>query len=159
MNTRKLLITAFSILVLGTSSAFAQGIGVGGQLLSPTGVSIKAPIGEISAITGAVGFFVSDNFNNATIEANYILYRGSERFNVDSGSLRPYFGGGLSLGLAENSDATLSFRVPFGIEYGLESAPVEIYMDIGPDIGLTPNVDLSLDSSLGFRIFFGNKSE
>lgn len=159
MNTRKLLIAAFSILVLGTSSAFAQGIGIGGQLVSPTGISIKAPVGETSAITGAVGFFVSDNFKSTTIEANYILYRGSDRFNVDSGSLRPYFGGGLSLGLAENTDERLSLRVPFGIEYGLESAPVEIYMDIGPTVGLTPNVDLGLDSSLGFRIFFGNKSE
>ncbi len=154
MNTRKLLTTAFAVLVFGTASTFAQGIGIGGQLLSPTGVSVKAPIGETSAITGAVGFFVSDNFKNAVIEANYIMYRGSERFNVDSGSLNPYFGGGLSLGLAENTDATLSLRVPFGIEYGLESAPVEIYMDIGPDIGITPNVDLGLDSSLGFRIFF-----
>ena len=159
MNFRKLLITAFVPLLMGTATSHAQGIGIGGQLLSPTGISVKAPLGENSAITGAVGFFVSDNFKNSTIEANYILYRGSERFNVDSGSLRPYFGGGLSLGLAENTDARLSLRVPFGIEYGLESAPVEIYMDIGPNVGLTPNVDLVLDSSLGFRIFFGNKSE
>lgn len=129
-------------------------LGLGGELLSPVGLSYKVSINEKSAITGAFGFFLSDGVNNAVLETNYILYKDNENINIGSGELQPYFGGGLAFNFATSSDIAVALRVPFGIEYKIDNTPIEVYMDVGPYLVLTDPLSFSLDSSLGFRYRF-----
>ena len=159
MKSRITLIAVLSFIVVSTSSVLAQDKGsfaLGGQLISPVGVSGKYALSEKSSITSVLGFFASDGYKEISFELNFIMYANSDKYNVGSGTLKPYWGGGLTLGANDfgSSDADFGLRVPFGIEYVLEDAPVEIYMDIGPAVGLSPNVDFGLDSSLGFRFYF-----
>ena len=159
MKSRFTLLAILSFIMVSTSSLFAQDKGkfaVGGQLISPVGVTAKYALSESSSLTGVLGFFASDSYKSLSFEANYIMYFGSENYNVGSGELNPYWGGGITLGFddVDGNDATFGLRVPFGIEYGIEDAPIEIYMDIGPTVGISPDVDFGFDSSLGFRFFF-----
>jgi|AntRauTorckE6833_2_1112554.scaffolds.fasta_scaffold01112_3 hypothetical protein len=148
-------IVVLSIVSLTSLNSFAQEkLGIGGELISPVGLSYKISINEKSAITGAFGFFLSDGFNNAILETNYTLYRDNENINIGSGQLHPYFGGGLAFNFATSSDVSVALRVPFGIEYKIDSTPIEIYMDVGPYLVLTDPLSFSLDSSLGFRYRF-----
>ncbi len=155
MKTRFLIATLSTVFLLTTSSSFAQdGVGVGGELISPVGLSYKVPINESSAVTGALGLFVTDGFNSSRFEINYLSYRDNEDINIASGDLNPYIGAGLSFRFAENLDPTVSLRVPFGIEYMIDNSPIEVYMDIGPFLTVTDPLSFSFDSSLGFRYRF-----
>lgn len=155
MKTRFLIAVLSTVFMFTTSNSFAQdGVGLGGELLSPTGISYKVPINESSAITGAFGLFVTDGFNNSRIEVNYLSFRDNESINIGSGDLSPYIGAGLSFRFAEGLDPAVSLRVPFGIEYMIDNSPIEIYMDIGPFLTVTDPLSFSFDSSLGFRYRF-----
>ena len=155
MKTRFLIAALSAVFILTTTKTHAQdGIGLGGELLSPTGISYKVPINESSAVTGALGVFLTDGFKSSVIEINYLSYRDNENINIGSGDLAPYIGGGLSFRFAENQDASVSIRVPFGIEYMIDNSPIEIYMDIGPFLTVTDPLSFTFDSSLGFRYRF-----
>ncbi len=144
-----------TILLIAPGSAHAQNdIALGGELISPVGLSYKFGISDNSAITGALGFFVTDGANSAAFEINYLSYRNPENVNIRSGDLSPYVGLGLSFGSASNSDETLSIRVPVGLEYAIDNSPFELYMDIGPFVTVTDPLAFTFDSSLGFRYRF-----
>ncbi|MEQ9310288.1 MAG: hypothetical protein RLN90_12610 [Balneolaceae bacterium] len=155
MKSRFLTFVLLAFFLLTTNQAFSQdGIGIGGELLSPVGISYKVPINETSAITGAWGIFLTDGFTSSTFEANYLLYRESDNIRIGSGDLSPYLGGGLSFVFRKNADARVALRVPFGIEYKIDNTPFEIYMDVGPYLVVTDPLSYSFDSSLGFRYQF-----
>tara|TARA_R110000868_G_scaffold304437_16_gene565268 strand:- start:51047 stop:51517 length:471 start_codon:yes stop_codon:yes gene_type:complete len=155
MKTRFLTFVLSTVFLLTANHTFAQdGVGLGGELASPTGLSYKVPINASSAITGAWGVFLTDGFTSSTFEVNYLMYRENENFNIGSGNLSPYIGGGLSFVFRKNADAQVALRVPFGIEYKIDNAPIEIYMDIGPYLVVTDPLSYSFDSSLGFRYRF-----
>ncbi|GAB5408626.1 MAG: hypothetical protein BalsKO_09910 [Balneolaceae bacterium] len=155
MKTRFLTLVLSTVFMVTTSQAFAQdGIGLGGELISPTGVSFKVPINESTAITGAWGVFLSDGFTSSTFEVNYLMYRSSNEITIESGNFSPYIGGGLAFVFREKADAQIALRIPFGIEYKIDNAPFEIYMDIGPYLVVTDPLSYSFDSSLGFRYRF-----
>ncbi len=155
MKTRVFTFIIAAIFSIGANQLFAQeGIAVGGELISPTGISYKVSLNESSAITGAWGVFLSDAFNTSTFEVNYLMYRETDSISIGSGDLSPYIGGGLAFVFRKNADAQVALRVPFGIEYKIDNAPFEIYMDIGPYLVVTDPLSYSFDSSLGFRYHF-----
>ncbi len=152
--------TIFSLLVLtilltAPGSVQAQNdIALGGELISPVGVSYKFGISDNSAITGAFGFFITDGANSAAFEVNYISFRNPDNVNIGSGDLSPYLGLGLALGSRSNSNETISVRIPAGLEYKIDNSPFELYMDIGPFVTVTDPLAITFDSSLGFRYRF-----
>lgn len=155
MKTRTLTLVIALLLLITGSSAYAQSsFSLGGELISPVGASAKIDVNENSAITGAFGFFISESFNNATLELNYLFFPENDDINIQSGNLSPYIGGGLAFRFTENTDTQVALRVPVGLQYEIDDTPFEVYMDIGPYINLTTNVTFSLDSSLGFRYQF-----
>jgi hypothetical protein len=155
MKTRFLTVVLSTVFMFTATQSFAQdGVGLGGELLSPVGLSFKVPINESSAITGAFGFFVTDGFNNSRVEINYLSFINNDNIDIGSGDLNPYIGAGLSFRFAEGLDPSVSLRVPFGIEYIIDNSPIEVYMDIGPFLTVTDPLSFSFDSSLGFRYRF-----
>lgn len=152
--------TIFSLLVLtilltAPGSIQAQGNNaLGGELLSPVGLSYKFGINDNSAISGALGLLISDGPNSAVFEINYLSFQDSDNINLGSGDLTPYLGLGLSFRTSSNSGETISIRVPVGMEYEIDNSPFEIYMDIGPFVTVTDPLAFTFDSSLGFRYRF-----
>lgn len=155
MKTRFLIAALSYVFMLTSTQIFAQdGIGLGGELLSPTGISYKVPINESSAITGALGFLIAEFGSNAMITANYIYFLDNENINLESGKLSPYIGAGLWFQIIDDFDNQSGLQIPFGIEYEIDNAPIEVYMDIGPFVRFNDPVFLTLSSSLGFRYRF-----
>ena len=153
----KKLLFSFVILTVLAASPTLQaqnGIALGGELISPVGISYKFDVTGNSAITGAFGVLLSDGANSATFEVNYLSFQDPGNVNIRSGDLSPYFGLGLALRSSSNSDETLSVRIPVGMEYRIDDSPFEIYMDIGPYITVTDPLLFTFDSSLGFRYRF-----
>lgn len=154
MNMRFLTVVLSTIFLLTANQTLAQdGIGIGGELLSPTGISYKVPINESSAITGAFGIFLTNGSNQATIEINYTNYRDSYDIDIGSGNLLPYISAGLFINLIENN-STISVQIPVGIEYQIDNSPFEIYMDMGPFLLVDDPYFFTFNSSLGFRYRF-----
>lgn len=155
MKTRFLTVVLSTVFMFTATQSFAQdGVGLGGELLSPTGLSYKIPINETSSINGGLGFFVTDFNSSLILEANYVIYRDSDNINVGSGDLVPYFGGGVYVTFNSDIDSQLAIQIPFGIEYRVDSSPIEVYMDIGPLLTLTDPMIFRATSSLGFRYRF-----
>jgi hypothetical protein len=78
-------------------------------------------------------------------------------FRVSSGKLPLYVGVGGRLKIKNNKgndDNRFGIRVPLGIVYMLESAPVDVFLEIAPILDLTPKTDVSVNGGLGFRYFF-----
>jgi hypothetical protein len=155
MKTRFLIAVLFAVCMLTTSKTHAQdGIGLGGELFSNTGLSYKIPVNESSAVTGAFGFLLTENGSQATLDVGYTLYLDNDNINIESGRLSPYAGGELTLQFIDGADTQVGIAIPFGLEYQIDNAPVEIYMDIGPFVRFNDPLYLTPTSSLGFRYRF-----
>lgn len=142
------------ILTIPNTASGQEKIGVGGQLFSPTGITLKADLDNRVAVTGVTGFVLRDDFSSITLQANLILKNKPDDIEVDLGEMYFYYGGGIQVTLQETFANTFSIRAPIGIEYEFESNPLGIYMDLAPVIDVEPNVVFYLSSSLGFRYYF-----
>ncbi len=152
MNIKSIILSLF--LIAASTSLFAQdGIGLGGEI-TPAGISYKVPINENSAITGALGFFLTESRSLVNIKANYIYFLDTENIDIESGELSPYIGAGIFFQIINDFDNQFGMQIPFGIEYEIDNAPIEIYMDIGPFVRFNDPLYLTLSSSLGFRYRF-----
>jgi hypothetical protein len=152
----KLLSTLSLFILLGfSSSTFAQNtLYLGGELLSPVGVTAKADINEEYSLTSSLGFYLSEGNNNARLEITLQRYLPYEDISVESGELLPYAGVGLAFYFSDVTDEQIALRVPVGLEYKIEDTPFEIYMDVGPYLNIVDSFSFSFDSSLGFRYKF-----
>jgi hypothetical protein len=48
----------------------------------------------------------------------------------------------------------LGVRVPFGIEYLLEDAPVDFFLEVAPLLDVAPETELRVNGAFGVRYFF-----
>lgn len=150
----KLSILAAIIILISSAELYAQneGLGVGGQLVDPAGITAKFTLSETSAITAFTAFNINEFSNSLLLQANLIL-NGNTNYNPESGILRPYYGLGVNTQLREVGDAIVGLRIPLGLEYHIENQPVEVYTDIAPTLDVTPNTAFYFSGSLGIRIF------
>jgi hypothetical protein len=76
---------------------------------------------------------------------NYIL-------DMDQGKLPVYYGIGAKLLLA--SELGVGIRVPVGLVYLFESAPVDMFAELVPGLDLLPGTGFGMDAAIGVRYFF-----
>ncbi len=161
---RWMLVFLFAFLYLGSSRAVAQGqgqFGFGLILGEPTGISWKYRIDHLHAIDGAIGFAP---FDRARIHIDYLwLFRP---FRDPNFSLHFGIGGAIGFGSSETvftrhgntyfaQSGTLGFglRVPFGINYAIPRAPLELFFEIAPLVIVTPSGGAGVDFGLGVRFY------
>lgn len=147
---KKLFLFAFvSLFSLGV---FAQDSGLGLGLIfgEPTGLSAKMWTSERTAIDAAVAWsFVGSGWLH--IHADFLMHN-FDLINVSEGSLPVYFGVGAYLGLA--SDLGLGARVPVGLAYHFEGAPVEVFFELAPGLALLPEIKFYIGGGIGARYYF-----
>jgi len=74
---------------------------------------------------------------------------------VDKGRLPFYYGIGGRMKFSENNnDNFIGVRVPFGLAYIFETAPVDIFFELVPVLDLAPDTDFDFNAALGVRYFF-----
>ncbi len=154
MNRIKIHTILFAVLFgfLSTITVFAQqhNFGLGIILGEPTGLSLKLWTGNSTAFDGAVAwsFGKNDAFH---IHGDFLVHN-YKLIKVSKGRLPVYYGIGGRIKMEEESK--LGVRIPVGLNYLFEDAPLDIFLEIVPVLELIPATDFSMNAAIGIRFFF-----
>lgn len=128
---------------------FGAGIIIG----EPTGASVKYWLNSKMAVDGAAGWSTHDH-SNLFLQGD-LLWHNFEVFPVPQGRLPLYIGaGGFVRFRDDNRDNQAGVRVPVGVSYMFENAPVDIFAEIAPALDLTPDIRGEITGGIGVRFWF-----
>jgi outer membrane protein OmpA-like peptidoglycan-associated protein len=137
----------------------AKDIGIGMKIGEPLSLNLKYWMTDKIAICGDVGtgWGGADaddylNFSVSPVVACDLLYHLTF-FNLSSGELPLYAGLGLRYFLG-NDDEDLGIRVPLGITYIFDTAPIDIFLEWAPTYVLEYE-EFKQSAGIGFRYYFG----
>lgn len=135
---------------LGGGDATVNIIGAGVILGEPTGLTAKVWLEQGLALDAAVAWaFVEES--SLYIHSN-ALYHFRVLDTTGGNFLTPYVGGGVAFRFRD--DLNIGLRIPVGISWLLDVAPVEIFAEIAPGVGIIPETDFELGAGLGARYYF-----
>lgn len=143
-----------SIVALFSLGLFAQnsGFGLGAVFGEPTGLSAKLWTSEKTAIDAAAAWsFAGNNGGFFHIHADFLIHNFN-LITVSEGQLPLYFGIGAFMDFA--SELGLGIRVPIGLAYHFESAPLDVFAEIAPGLSLLPGTDFYFGGGIGIRYYF-----
>jgi len=146
----KYKVILFTILFLSAANAQSKGIGLGLIVGEPTGISFKYWTGSTTAFDAALAWsFVDEGAFH--IHGDYIFHNFT-LITIPEGKLPFYYGIGARIKTA--NDTKLGVRVPLGLAYLFNSAPIDIFLEIVPILDLTPKTDFAINAALGARYYF-----
>lgn len=125
-------------------------VGVGFIAGDPTGISGKIWLSNTNALDLIAGFSTSSEY--IELRADYVWHEFS-LFPVKSGQLPLYYGMGLGTAIARNAPV-LSVRGVVGIEYLFATAPLDVFLELGPGAAIIPDSRFDFSGGLGMRFFF-----
>jgi hypothetical protein len=152
----RLALFAALTLILFCAAAQAQdeGFGLGVILGEPTGISWKAWSGSRTAVDGAVAWSFE---KEAALHLHAdLLWHNFGPVKADRGEFNLYYGIGGRVKFEDGSK--LGVRVPLGLGYLFDTAPMDFFIEIVPILDLAPETDFSLNAALGVRYFFGRST-
>ena len=118
----------------------------------PTGISVKSWTGSTTAFQGAVAWSFSSS-GALHIYADYIFHDFHILEIEGAGKLPVYYGIGAKVKF-KTEDTRLGVRVPLGIGYLLQNAPVDFFLEVVPILNLTPSTSFTINAATGARYFF-----
>ena len=155
MTKIQILIAFILITAVSLTSAAENGhgnFGLGVILGEPTGLSGKLWTGGKTAFDGAIAWSTDQNAN-LHLHLDYLIH--NYRFNVDEVNLPFYYGIGGRMKFSENdNDDFIGVRVPLGVAYMFDKAPIDLFFEIVPILDLAPDTDFDLNGAIGARYFF-----
>ena len=153
--TRSIIIGLLGVMILAGSAAAQGNFGLGIILGEPTGVSAKLWITERTAIDAAAAW----SFSNETafhLHADY-LFHNFDLISVEKGKLPVYFGIGGRVKFEDES--LIGVRIPVGLAYFFDGAPIDIFLEVVPILDLAPDTEFTANAAVGIRYFFGQVAE
>ena len=150
MKKIKCTVILFIILFLSVANAQSKGIGLGLIVGEPTGISFKYWTGSTTAFDAALAWSFIDE-GAFHIHGDYIFHNFT-LITIPEGKLPFYYGIGARIKTA--NDTKLGVRVPLGLAYLFNSAPIDIFLEIVPILDLTPKTDFAINAALGTRYYF-----
>jgi hypothetical protein len=129
------------------SGSFAAGVILG----EPTGLSLKQWLGGMSAIDAAAAWSF-EHEGAFHVHIDYLIHKPS-RMEGEAGKVMFYFGLGGRV-KAEEEDSRVGMRVPIGLEYLMDQAPLDLFFEVAPIIDLAPATELRVNGGLGIRYVF-----
>jgi hypothetical protein len=151
-------VTIVTLILTLSANAFAQDkFGLGLILGEPTGLSLKYWFDTERAIDGAVAWSYSEN-DSLQLHADYLIHN----YDVfDTKELPFYCGLGARLKFKEDDGRgrnehhdIFGIRIPLGVTYVFDEAPVDLFFEIVPVLDLAPDIELDLNAAVGLRIYF-----
>jgi hypothetical protein len=158
---KRKICTIWLLLLLASTAAAAQdaGFGLGVIIGEPTGLSGKYWLTRRTAVDFAAAWSFADD-GSLHLHGDWLMHR-FDLIPVDEGSLPLYFGIGGRLRFSEDNgfgdsgdDVGLGLRIPVGLDYLFEAAPLDAFLEIVPILDLIPDSDVSLNASIGIRYWF-----
>lgn len=148
------LLAVFITLSLNTISHAQDAdkdLGIGFMVGEPTGLTAKSWTGNGNAIDVGVAWSFG-RYDAITLQADYLWHNYNIFSEVDEGSLPLYYGIGGRLVLGEN-DSYIGARIPVGINYLFEDAPIGLFLEAAPILNVAPSTDFDIDGTLGVRFY------
>ncbi len=147
-----------TFLLIDSAQGQSRGFGLGLILGEPTGLSAKAWLDDQSALDFAAAWSLEGR-NSFQLHADYL--RHAFVIDVNKGSLPLYYGIGARVLILEDrdrfdddDDVRLGLRIPLGITYLFDGAPLDIFLELVPVVELIPSTDVDLEGGVGIRYYF-----
>lgn len=132
---------------------YTQHLEAGLMVGEPTGGTLKYWLNNTMAVDGAVGWSWHDH-TDIYFQGD-ILWHNFNLIPVSHGRLPVYIGaGGLVRFRNHHEDNDAGIRVPVGISYLFDNAPVEVFAEIGPALDVAPDVHGEVTGGVGVRYRF-----
>jgi hypothetical protein len=149
------LAVAVSLLVLASpgrarAEQAAGNLGLGVVAGLPSGVSGKLWLGPANALDFIVGLGLV-GYEHISVNVDYVWHEW-DLIPVRRGRLPLYYGMGVWTRVSNNP--YVGGRGVVGLEYLFPSAPLDIFLEIGPGISVLPETDVAFSAGLGMRYFF-----
>lgn len=146
-----LLIAAFTMVVGPAAAQHLHGpFGLGIILGEPTGIDGKLFLAGGNAIEGAVAWsFDSDRLH---LQGEYV-YHWYDPIKVEKGQMPIFVGVGGRI-IFRKGDDSIGVRVPVGLAYEFDGAPLDVFGEIVPILDLAPDTDFDLEGAIGARFYF-----
>ena len=146
----KYIAILFSIIFITQIYSQDRGSGVGIIIGEPTGFSFKHWTSGTTAFDAAIAWsFINEGAFH--IHVDYLLH-SFRLIDVPEGKLPFYYGIG---GRLKTSDKTrLGVRVPLGLAYLFQTAPIDIFLEVVPILDFIPKTDFRINAALGARYYF-----
>jgi hypothetical protein len=136
-----------------SSSDNSGRLGAGIILGEPIGASLKYWFNDTLAIDGAIGWSSHDD-TDLYVHSD-VLWHNFDLIPVSRGRMPVYFGvGGLVRFRDNNQDNQVGIRVPVGVSYMFDNAPVDVFVEIGPALDVAPDVQGEITGGVGIRYWF-----
>jgi hypothetical protein len=148
---RSILIGLVAVMIFAGSAASQGNFGLGIILGEPTGVSAKLWLTERTAFDAAAAWSFSDEaaFH---LHVDY-LFHNFDLISVEEGKLPVHFGVGGRVKF--ENESKLGVRIPIGLTYVFDGAPIDIFFEIVPLLDLLPDTEFTANAAVGIRYFFG----
>lgn len=118
----------------------------------PTGISAKLWFDRDTALDGALSWSLRDKHSDDLyLHADY-LWHNYGLINDSSGLIPVYYGIGGRVVFA--NDAKLGARIPVGISWLLNGAPLDLFIEIAGVVDIIPDVDFDINGGIGIRFVF-----
>ena len=150
-NARRIAVFGFALAAAAwtVGSAGAAPIELGGMVGEPTGLSAKFWTTENTAVTTAAAWSLDDD-EAVHLHAD-VTTHDFGLFQVDKGELGLYYGLGGRLLVDDNDDDRFGFRVPVGLAYLFENAPLTRFGEAVPLLDVAPGTDFTMNGAVGVR--------
>ncbi len=141
-------------LLPAATMAQEDGFGLGLIVGEPTGIALKQWTGTRTALAAGIAwsFLDEDAFH---IHGDYLIHTRSfagERYRRSPF----YYGLGARLKGGED-DTWLGVRVPLGLAFYINDAPLDFFFEIAPLMDLIPETEFRLNAALGARYYIGRE--
>lgn len=147
------LVVLMAILMCGSLLAQDTGFGLGIIIGEPTGLSFKSWTGSRTAIDGALAWSFD---KEAAIHLHWDwLWHNFGAVEAERGDINLYYGIGGRIKF--DDDGRAGVRVPLGLGYIFDTAPLDFFLEIVPILDLVPKTDFNLNAAMGMRYYFGQK--
>jgi hypothetical protein len=149
---KRLIVTFMFIVVFFPCAVLAQDqdFGLGFMVGEPTGISFKKWVGSTTAFDGAAGWSFRGQ-DRLHLHVDYLVHN-FDMINVERGRLPVYFGLGARLKLED--ETLFGVRIPVGVCYLFEKAPLDVFFELVPMFDLVPDTGFKLSGSIGIRYYF-----
>jgi hypothetical protein len=124
--------------------------GLGAILGSPTGLSGKYWLTPQTAIDGALAWHFGHD-DRLQIHADHLWHLSLQSLSVPNGRMPLYVGAGLRVITGKRSEAGL--RIPLGLSFLFDAAPVELFAELVPVVKFAPDTEAQLDGGVGVRYY------
>lgn len=134
------------------AQAQGEGLGLGLIVGEPTGICLKQWTGHRTALAAGLAWSFADDAA-LHVHGDYLVHT---RDHGDRGSHRSPFYYGLGVRLkAREDDTWLGLRVPLGLAFFVDEAPLDFFVEAAPLMDLAPSTEFRINAAIGVRYYFG----